>query len=350
MKKALLIIALISFSCSSSNETQENSNNTIDNSNAGWLVPKDEVVDGGPGKDGIPSIDNPKFIDASSATFLSDDDLVVGIIVNNEIRAYPHKILDYHEIVNDEIEETPLTISYCPLTGTAFAWSSVSGNTRTTFGVSGLLYNANLILYDRNTDSYWSQLKLQCVNGELIGDLPILEPVVETTWKTWKTMFPSTQVLSLETGFSRDYSEYPYGPYKTNHDYFVFRAFPENESLPSKQRVFAIINDNKSKVYPFSNMSGGKVIKEAFNGTNYLIVGNNNIINAFELTTDELNLDFTYSPNGEVFFIDNEGTHWNIFGNAISGPKLGSTLKPTKSVASYWFAVAAFYPNPQIQN
>ena len=138
-------------------------------------------------------------------------------------------ILDWHEVVNDKLDNQFVTISYCPLTGTAFGWSSVANGAKSTFGVSGLLYNTNLILYDRNTDSNWSQLELKCVNGALIGDEPILESVVETNWGTWKKLYPNTKVLSLETGFDRNYNFYPYGDYKTNHGYFLFTVSPSNK-------------------------------------------------------------------------------------------------------------------------
>ncbi|MEM6806653.1 MAG: DUF3179 domain-containing (seleno)protein, partial [Bacteroidota bacterium] len=128
-----------------------------------WLVPQDEVFDGGPGKDGIPSIDEPRFIDADAANFISENDLVVGYADGNEAKAYPHVILDWHEIVNDETNNFPHAIVYCPLTGSATGWERTIDGKKTTFGVSGLLYNTNIIPYDRETDSNWSQMSLKCV-------------------------------------------------------------------------------------------------------------------------------------------------------------------------------------------
>lgn len=316
-----------------------------------WSIPIEEVMDGGPGKDGIPSIDNPVFVNAddAAANFLNDDDLVVGIVKNNEARAYPHVILDWHEIVNDRFNGEFIAINYCPLTGTAFSWNKFPSLEIPTFGVSGLLYNTNLILYDRETDSNWSQLKLQCVNGLLIGDEPMLSDVVETTWGIWKELYPGTKLLSLDTGFNRDYGNYPYGPYITNNDYFLFPVSPMNSSLPNKERIYAIIDNEQSKVYRFSSFTNGNVVKESFQGKEYLIVGNENLINAFQLTGTYSSLEFNYSFNGsEGFFNDNEGNEWSIFGEAISGPRTGETLTDIKSVVSYWFAIAAFYPNPDI--
>ena len=271
MKKNVfnLMIILLFASCSNSadgDSSPSSSSNNNNSSSSGWLIPVSEVMDGGPGKDGIPSIDNPKFLAANDDDFLNDDDLVVGIVRGTEARAYPLKILDWHEVVNDEINGGFITLNYCPLTGTAFAWSSFLNGTRTTFGVSGLLYNANLILYDRSTDSNWSQLRLECVNGPLIRNKPSLLNVVETNWKVWKTLYPNTNVLSQDTGFSRDYSVSPYGDYSVNNDRFIFFPSIFNSALPNKERVYAIINDNKSKVYQFSKFNNGKAIKDVFNG------------------------------------------------------------------------------------
>ncbi|GAB1855169.1 DUF3179 domain-containing protein [Flavobacteriaceae bacterium MHTCC 0001] len=347
MKKYVLLfcIQLFLFSCS----TTENALNDISTAPLDWLIPINEVRDGGPGKDGIPSIDNPQFTNANSVTFLNDDDLVIGIFQDNVARAYPHIIMDWHEVTNDEINGAFFTLNYCPLTGTAFAWESKSNNSRTTFGVSGLLYNANLILYDRNTDSNWSQLLLECVNGQLSGDKPKLYSVIETNWKTWKTLYPNSQVLNTQTGFSRTYGTSPYGDYAVNNSRFIFRPSITNSALPNKQRVYAIIEDEKSKVYQFSGFENGNIIRDTFGGTNYLIAGNESIMNGFKLEGDLANLTFEYSfSSTEAFFSDNEGNQWSIFGNAISGPRQGTALTPAKSVMSYWFAIAAFYPNPEI--
>ncbi|MEW4923261.1 DUF3179 domain-containing protein [Algibacter sp. 2305UL17-15] len=343
----LLSVILLLASCSA---TSNNTQNDIPNQFSEWLIPINQVKDGGPGKDGIPSIDNPQFTDASAASFLNDDDLVVGIVKGNIAKAYPHLVLDWHEVVNDEINGAFFTLNYCPLTGTAFAWESKTKDTRTTFGVSGLLYNANLIMYDRNTDSNWSQLRLECVNGELINDEPKLYSVVETDWKTWKSLYPNTQVLGTQTGFSRNYGNSPYGDYATNNNRFIFRPEITNAALPSKERIYAIIDDGTSKVYQFSNFNGGKAIKDSFNGNDYLIVGNEKLMYGFKLEGDYSNLMFEYGldNNSEVIFKDNEGNKWSIFGKVIEGPREGETLTQVKSVMSYWFAIAAFYPNPGI--
>ncbi len=348
-KNVLYLFACYSLLISCSSSDIDNGTATPGDNTGQWLIPISEVKDGGPGKDGIPSIDNPNFTTANDANFLNDNDLVVGVVQGNQAKAYPHIILDWHEVVNDEINNTFITLNYCPLTGTAFAWESMSNGTKTTFGVSGLLYNANLILYDRNTDSNWSQLGLECVNGQLINNKPELVDVVETNWKTWKALYPDTEVLTTQTGFSRTYGISPYGDYSTNNNRFIFTPSITNAALPNKKRVYAIIDDDESKVYQFSDFNNGGIIKDTFKATNYLIVGNEDLIYGFKLSGEHENLTFEYDFSGsESFFKDNEGNKWSIFGKAIEGPRAGETLIAAKSVVSYWFAIAAFYPNPEI--
>ncbi len=156
-----------------------------------WLIPSDQVFDGGPGRDGIPALENPEMINAALATYLNPEDLVIGIKMGDDVRAYPHKILDYHEIINDQVgseiidgqlSTKQLAITYCPLTGSAIAWGREFGGQTTTFGVSGLLFQTNLMPFDRLTESTWSQMRLDCVNGTLIGTRAETYQVVETRW------------------------------------------------------------------------------------------------------------------------------------------------------------------------
>jgi hypothetical protein len=348
---ASLCLVITNCSSNATSDTGPSSGGDDDGSNPSnpWLIPVNSIVDGGPGKDGIPSVDNPVFIEANSVNFLSDDDLVVGIKKGDVVKAYPHYVLDWHEIVNDVVDTENITLSYCPLTGTAFAWKSEVAGSFSTFGVSGLLYNANLILYDRATDSNWSQILQQCVNGESIGDTPEKFMVIETNWKTWKDSFPNSLVLTEETGFAKPYGTYPYGPYKTNHDFFIFNPGVLNPALPNKERVLAILNNTQSKVYRLSDFNDGNAVRDTFFDTNYLIVGDENLLVAFKINGTVNGLEFTYDfQNSESFFKDNEGNKWNMFGEAIEGPRTGQKLEKSNSVTSMWFAIAAFFPNPAI--
>ncbi|MGB5500213.1 MAG: DUF3179 domain-containing protein [Maribacter sp.] len=357
MKKkipTILFVVLLIISCSSSDASADQNRqlptNSEPNNSSEWLYPISEIRDGGPGKDGIPSIDAPNFASAENASsILSDNLLVVGIKVGEVTQAYPHFILDWHEIVNDNVNGVEVAISLCPLTGTSIGWSNIVNGSKTSFGVSGKLYNNNLIPYDRATNSNWSQVGLQCINGSLIGERPDLVTVLETTWGVWKTMYPDTKVLTTNTGFSRNYGVYPYGDYRTNNSYLIFPLTKLDNRIPAKERVHSIINDDEAKVYRFNTFGNGNAIRDAYKGVELLLVGDNTTIVSFELDTSNSSLQYEYSyNNSEGFFTDNEGTVWNVFGEAISGPRQGDELKPTASFIAYWFSIGAFYPEAGI--
>ena len=323
--------------------------NGNDNSNQ-WLIPLSQVRDGGPGRDGIPSIDNPKFLSVNEAPGLLRDEVrVIGIKIGNETRAYPHYIMDWHEIVNDDFGSLSVAVTYCPLTGSGIGWNRIVNGKKTSFGVSGLLYNNNVIPFDRSTNSNWSQLELKCVNGDLIGQEPEVIKLVETNWFIWKSMYPDTKILSTDTGFSRSYEVYPYGDYRTNDDNLIFPLGRDDKRLPRKERVHAIVYEDGSKVYRFSTFGGGNIIKDTFKNKDILLVGGKETIVSFELDSQTSFLEFEYIYNGtESYFKDNEGTEWNVFGEAISGPRNGRKLKPTKSFIAYWFSIGAFFPDAEI--
>ena len=348
--RALFLISSILFlaSCSDSildNNTTDSSNTTA---NEEWLVSKAKVIDGGPGKDGIPALLDPNFIDASDANYLNFEELIVGIKIGDEVKAYPHSILNWHEIVNDDINNTKFALSYCPLTGTAFSWNRSIQNQTTTFGVSGLLYNSNLILYDRRTNSNWSQMRQQSINGELINLTPNNFTVVETIWGVWKNMYPETKVLSTNTGFDKDYNDYPYGDFKTSTN-ILFPVCATNNFYHPKKRIHAVVLNNTAKVYSSDSFISDGFLIDTFQDKSILVVGNSTFINSFILTNSFNSLEFEYIyNNSEAILRDNENNQWNIFGEAISGPRLGQKLERTNSFMSYWFAIESFYPNPEI--
>jgi hypothetical protein len=325
-----------------------NSCDTVDNADVSgdWLIPADEIFDGGPGRDGIPSVDNPQFTNVNDAPYLLDNDLVIGIKIGGTIRAYPHPILDWHEIVNDDISGQKTAITYCPLTGSAIAWKRQGVVSKSEFGVSGLLYNSNLIPYDRGSSSNWSQMKLQCVNGSLIGN------EIETTYKTWREMYPTSQLLSTNTGFGRQYGDYPYGGYKTN-DNLIFPVSNEDNRLQKKERVLGLIAGGQTMAFVINSFSSEVSIKNvSFGGDEFVVIGSSgkNIAAAYKRKLDDgTTLEFTITE-GElpIVMMDNEGTKWNIFGEAIEGPRAGEELQQAKSFIAYWFGWAAFYPNSLI--
>jgi hypothetical protein len=174
------------------------------------LIPLDKIKGGGPPKDGIPSIDNPVFVDVSDSRFVSNSDTVIGLEINGEAKAYPLFILVWHEIVNDSVGGVPVSVTYCPLCYTNQVFERVIDGNEVEFGTSGKLYNSNLLMYDRLTESYWSQALGMAVKGELSGHQLNLIPFDVITWGDWKTLHPDTKDLpkkllldSMKMGFTK---------------------------------------------------------------------------------------------------------------------------------------------------
>lgn len=246
--------------------------NGFDLSNA--LIPVEEIYSGRPAKDGIPAIDRPNFIHAKDAKFLQPTDRILGINIHNTAKAYPIKILNWHEIVNDRISNQPIVITYCPLCGSGIAYSGLINDKQYDFGVSGLLYNSDVLLYDRQTESLWSQLKNQAISGPMKGKR--LEPLVlgHTTWQDWKTRHPDTQVLNTKTGYQRDYDSNPYAGYKNNRQIY-FPVKQTDDRFHPKEQILGIELNGQFKAYPFSELTktkgevtdtvGGKTITVKFN-------------------------------------------------------------------------------------
>ncbi len=344
-----LFLSMALWGCEENSEGNGNGTPTGNNNEDDWLIPKSEIFDGGPGKDGIPALIDPNVIEATDADYLDDEDLIIGFVVDDEARAYPHRILDWHEIVNDKLGDVNISVTYCPLTGTGIGWNREINGKITTFGVSGLLYNSNLIPYDRETDSNWSQLRLDCVNGNLIGTEIETFTMLETTWKTWKEMYPATTVLSTTTGHSRDYDRYPYGSYRTNDQYLIFPVTNEDDRIPAKDRVHGIVRSGNAKVYPLS-LFGEEVtvIMDEFADKKYVVIGSNLDNFAVSFLRDPGDgTSLSFSPVQEMYPVvmsDQEGNMWDLFGTAISGPRSGTRLSHARSFIGYWFSFAAFYP------
>ncbi len=359
----LITVSLLLFTCEhqpTAPDSGDGSDNDATPKNSGetWSIPQEHVYDGGPGKDGIPALSNPEFISKDQATFLSPNDLVVGVKFGDEVRAYPHQILDWHEIVNDDIHGKKLSVTYCPLTGSALGWRRTLNEHTTTFGVSGLLYNNNLIPYDRATDSYWSQLKMEAVKGEMKGKSADLFRIVETTWSTWVSMYPATEVLSRNTGYDRPYGRYPYGDYKTNHSSVYFPLTHKDDRLPAKTRVLGLLAEGQLTTQLAFEMSAfadaTRVLNIDFDNSDpYVVAGNyaRNFAVAYRARIKDRTETLKFeSVQGElpVIMEDQNGTKWNIFGRAVSGPDTGKELQIARAYIAYWFAWAAFQEGSSI--
>lgn len=217
------------------------------------LVPAKEIVRGGPQKDGIPSLDDPKFVVAGDAAFLKPKDRVLGISYNGVARAYPIKILNYHEIVNDVLNGEAVVVTYCPLCGSGMAFESTFDGIRLQFGVSGLLYNSDVLMYDRNSQSLWSQIKSMAISGPAKGMRLQSLPISHTSWKEWRHRFPETEVLTTNTGFRRDYRVDPYPNY-SNSGKLYFPVSQSSNLYKRKEVVLGLEIRDQFKAYPFEEL------------------------------------------------------------------------------------------------
>ncbi len=217
----------------------------------GASVPVREIKRGGPPRDGIPAIDRPKFVPSSAARFLQPEDRVLGYADRHGAKAYPIRIMNWHEIVNDESGDDGLLITYCPLCGTGMAFSVVHGKT---FGVSGLLYNSDVLLYDRETESLWSQIMGRAIAGPRQGELLELVPLRPTTWDAWRSAYPDTLVLSPETGYRIDYQVDPYEGYDRSKR-LMFSVSSRDQSYHPKALVTGVVIDGKARAYPFEELA-----------------------------------------------------------------------------------------------
>jgi len=214
------------------------------------VIDRADLISGGPPKDGIPSIDNPKFTNIDEAKWLSDDAEVFILIVNDTTRIYPQPILVWHEIVNDNIEGLLVAITYCPLCGSSLAYKRVINGEPVEFGTTGLLYNSNLVMYDRLTDSYWTQIRGEAVIGELSGMKLEKLPLQVMKWKDAKIRFPQAKVLSKQTGFSRNYGTDPYiDYYKREEILFPVKNAQSKYDLGTKTIVIGLTINNESRAY-----------------------------------------------------------------------------------------------------
>lgn len=211
-------------------------------------VALEDLHQGCPARDCIPSIDAPRYVTAADASHIADEDIVVALSWMGQYRAFPTRILDRHEIVNDTVAGTPLAITYCPLCGSAVGVRREVGGTITEFGVSGVLYNSDLVLYDRATETLWDQIEATGIVGPLTGERLEFVPVTMTQWSRWRDAHPDTLVLSEDTGFDRDYSTDPYASYRSTEK-LMFPVNSESNQLYPKAVVFGFELDGKAVAY-----------------------------------------------------------------------------------------------------
>ena len=277
------------------------------------LIPAEEIFDGGPGRDGIPSLDYPDFVAADEAGFLKAKDRVLGIEIDGVARAYPIRILNYHEIVNDAFAGQGLVVTYCPLCNSGIAFDARAGGSRLEFGVSGLLYNSDVLLYDRQSHSLWSQIEKTAVSGPMKGTKLEALPMTHTTWRDWVARYPDTEVLSDKTGFRRNYKSDPYLGYRRTGS-LMFPVAEQNPEYRRKSLVMGLEIDGHFKAYPFSELKKSPPqFTDQFQGQEYEVRFDkkNDTASVVNAEGDELPVLIAYwfawyafHPDAEVFAAD----------------------------------------------
>ncbi len=329
----------------------------------------EEILWGGVRVDGIPALDNPTMITPEEAEYIDPWDPVFGIALNGEARAYPLRILDWHEMANDVVGGVPVSLAYCTLCGAAIAYDgrSVDANNEPIiydFGSSGFLYRSNKLMYDRQTRTLWNQLTGEPVLGPLAdGDIRLeLLPVVLTTWADWQEQHPDTLVVSEDTGFQR-----PYSPGAAYGNYFASRntMFPvwlQDNSLPLKDQVYALNVDGVPKAYPLDLLTEAGVVNDQVGDTAVTLIANRGII-----SVDGQNQyvgPVTYEAGAEVraydrgnhtfastddpdMVVDEIGDVWQVVEEGLVAED-GRILPRINGHLAYWFGWYAFYPETEL--
>ncbi|MFQ5781798.1 MAG: DUF3179 domain-containing protein [Nitrosopumilus sp.] len=305
-------------------------------------IPLDRIKSGGPPKDGIPSIDNPVFADVSGSNFMSDSDTVIGLEINGESKAYPLFILVWHEIVNDKVGGTPVSVTYCPLCYTNQVFERIIDGQEVEFGTSGKLYNSNLLMYDRLTESYWSQALGTAVKGELTGYQLDLIPFDVITWGDWKMLHPETLVLTTDTGHIRSYATDPYGSYYTEPR-IMFPVEHSDDRMHPKEIIIGFNQDDTYKAYKQNDIELNVIINDSIGRTPVLLISLfSENSRAFERTINGDVLDFVFVD--EKIFDSQTNSEWNYDGLSISGQHKGEQLNRMPIEPGFWFEWVAFHP------
>lgn len=315
-----------------------------------------EILSGGPPPDGIPSIDAPVFETPGEADeWLEEEWPVLLLQIDESVRIYPMGILVYHEIVNDVVSGEPVSITYCPLCNSAVVYDrTLESGEVLDFGTTGNLRNSDLVMYDRQTKSWWQQFTGEAIVGELTGQ--VLEPVPSQIlpWDEAFSLYPDAKVLSRETGHNRPYGSTPYFRYDTAGDPFLFEGELDRRLDPT-ERVVTVEIEGETRAYPFEALREQRVVNDEVGGVPVVIFWQEGTESLFspEFETgstavyvrelDDSELTFQAAAGG---FTDQEtGTAWNILGEALSGELQGTRLQQVNSMEAFWFAWSAFKPD-----
>lgn len=328
-------------------------------------VPYSDILSGGPHKDGVPAIDDPKFVTVAEAdAWLKPVEPVIFLQIGDDARAYPIQIFMWHEIVNDTAGDVPIVITFCPLCNTAIAFERTVNGQVLDFGTTGRLRYSNLIMYDRQTETWWQQATGQAIAGELTGAQLVFRPATIIAWADFKTNYPDGKVLSRDTGFSRSYGNNPYVGYDdVNNPPFLYRGPETPGELPPVARVLTIDLNGEAAAYSYDVLQKVNVVNDTVGGIDVVVmwaagtasaldtgtVGGGRDVGAANAFARELNgQTLTFAFDVSQIVDDETGSEWNVLGYALDGPLAGEQLTPMVAVNHFWFSWAAFKPETRI--
>ena len=327
-------------------------------------VPYDEIISGGIPRDGIPPLDDPRFTTPEDAdTWLASQEPVIAFEVNGDARAYPLQILTWHEIVNDVVGGMPVAVTFCPLCNAAIVFDRILEGVTYDFGTSGKLRNSDLIMWDRQTESWWQQFTGEVIVGDLTGKKLTFLPASIISWGDFKAANRDGKVLSRDTGFARAYGLNPYAGYdRADNPPFLFDGELDGRLLP-KERVVTVTIGDADAAFPFSVLEKERAVNYNVNGRDVAVffksgttstLGDVSIRDSqdvgatgmFDPVLDSQKL--TFHADGDSIVNNETGSVWNILGEAIEGPLTGKVLTPIVHANHFWFAWAAFKPDTKI--
>ncbi len=329
------------------------------------LIDPDEVRSGGPPPDGIPPLDDPSFVPVPEVDFLEPDEGVLALTVAGETRAYPLRVMTWHEIVNDTVGGVPVAVTYCPLCNSGVAFEREAEGRALTFGTSGMLYANNLVMYDRQSESLWPQLTGQASIGTMTGQQLKAIPMGVVAWSDFTAVHPDALVLSQDTGFDRPYGANPYSGYDRADGDLIFPMPDElDERLPVKQRVVGVSDGTTSIAFVRESLAGAEPVQLELADLDLVLwhtPGQRSALDAeqvaegaevgsvgvFEPVVDGQQLTFEAVEGG---FRDLEtGSTWSVLGTATEGELAGSTLPGYPHDDTFWFAWVAFHPDTDVR-
>lgn len=327
-------------------------------------VPLSEIISGGPPKDGIPAIDKPAFETVEAAgKWLKPREPVILLERGAEARAYPLQILIWHEIANDTVGGLPVSVTFCPLCNTAIAFDRRLEGRVLDFGTTGKLRFSDLVMYDRQTESWWQQITGEAIVGDLTGKRLTMLPALIVSWETFRTTFPKGKVLSRNTGFPRSYGRNPYVGYDdVNASPFLYTG-PRDARLRPMERVLTVSIGQEDVAYPFSTLEQRGVVNDTVGSVPIVVLYVKGVASALDKSSIADSRDvgtaavfqrrldgrtLTFRRRGEIFVDEQTGSTWTILGEASAGSLRGKKLTPVVSGQHFWFSWAVFKPKTRI--